>query len=1571
MEIVDVREKDYIMINDIKVVKRKMWGKDSTKLENGISVHLDGSFGCYQTPIRKNTFFCTDDTLVYSCGNHLVLYDVVRKKQKYIMKNIEDQPLTAMNFFTNSKGEISVAVALKSKSDTLPQVKVYSSAKSFNYSLVHNMQNSIILDTAFILKSKYLITLTHLNKGFIISIYKVQKEKLACFRQIDDQEATKIEVFDKNLSEFIIYGKNFCKIYTFDYQGLIMEERYDIYAILQEALDQQFNDQIIEVLWLQETNTIVIACYENKLFLFKDYKYVQTIEVELFDKDLIYAGRNSKQSKQEQEMMAAQILEQQKQLSKSISISCMAKLQRGVAIGFQGSAMLSLYELDSTDKNLVHRGNFPLKEENVMKIHSIDIAPDDMYAVINVLFHQRGNHVAPKIKSDGVFATSEEEKKEQQGKLEIFMFNLAVVDAIRSVQKDPYEPLFDQGVHKGAILDLSVCPTRSFLVSICEDRTAKFIDFGTEFRELISQFFHESPLSVSIHPLSIQCAIGYKDGIKIFYILDDEIKHVYTNNTKPCTAISYSNGGHLLAAANGSMITIYNPYEFTALQQLNGHAAALKEIEWIDNDLKIISTCQNGLLNVWDIQTGQRVVEFAYKTHKLNAVTYDLKYDLVVCACADNKLRLFKEKGMTQICEYETSPCQFTSINIDKRFEVIIFGTSEGSVRIYLWPFWTFQSKMMEYLEIPIHQCSITSIKVSSDYQYLITASEDNSIFFSKIREYVEGEDVTAADLLSQMNPAKEQNNYYQNIDKITSAYSLNTLCLCSRFSQETKKESIKELEFRLQNYKSDIEDEKEKWEDIYSQRIKTLKEKHNDSKQKQKENLSNIYNDHEIRYNELKDKLSNQKNETEEIMEQMSEKNSKDLIQCYQIRDKLQEESLNLKKKYALQLDNAQNQYSLTLKKVEDEYNGKFNDIFNKYREALENVNNDQKKFHEVLTQQEQDFDTFFTSTKQNLKLELQDEMKRTEDLRSSNSKYNKEIQNYKERQVYLNQESEQLNQEIQNLIIDQQNFKEKYDIMSKQLSEKEDIINLREQQVKDLRSKNVHLQNFQKVYDYQVTTLKDERLPLKEHLTNMEKHVKNLYNELLEEAGTNKKIDKDIKQHHDHVKELKTQLSDKQEIVRKTQRLVDNFEYQILSMLRNEKFQMWPKMLTEIYNDNFGDSNKLEKAIEQSVIGVNLRELKKDQFLEQIEQEQQYLIGQDLRGQRDFLARQLVKVASDYRKVMESRNDAYLKVQNMNTLLINECNKMREEKQKLKEYLGVQKKAYREVKRQLAAHIGINFNEIKDQEHFPFLDDIDDELDEPEANLDDNLYDSSRKQFGEGKFGLEDDEFMQNEETLEQFKKDTISVSPNKQQANLSQGKSFSTMNFHSSLHQNSTKSMKKNPSQNMKDQLPFIQYQQKKSQSVSSIYQKSIKPLSVTEKKQNQKQLIQDLLKQIEDINDNEDSSINGEKLKERVQNFLFQEKKDTVGPLAVTQKNQPTMFKTSQNFALKKPVSQQRNSPNGGTESKISTASNFMQTFSSNLGFAQTGIEFNRKQLQSSQSQQQNQQQQQTQQQLSSK
>lgn len=45
-----------------------------------------------------------------------------------------------------------------------------------------------------------------------------------------------------------------------------------------------------------------------------------------------------------------------------------------------------------------------------------------------------------------------------------------------------------------------------------------------------------------------------------------------------------------------------------------------------------------------------------------------------------------------------------------------------------------------------------------------------------------------------------------------------------------------------------------------------------------------------------------------------------------------------------------------------------------------------------------------------------------------------------------------------------------------------------MKEQEIKEYRLKNQHLNNFKTVYDYRVTTLQDERQPIIEHSQNMD---------------------------------------------------------------------------------------------------------------------------------------------------------------------------------------------------------------------------------------------------------------------------------------------------------------------------------------------------------------------------------------------------------------------------------------------------------------------------------------------------
>ena len=100
---------------------------------------------------------------------------------------------------------------------------------------------------------------------------------------------------------------------------------------------------------------------------------------------------------------------------------------------------------------------------------------------------------------------------------------------------------------------------------------------------------------------------------------------------------------------------------------------------------------------------------------------------------------------------------------------------------MYLWPF--LRSGMgkdnYEFYELTVHQEAITTIRVSYDDEYLITGSADGSIYFLRLRELVDGEDVTSIDALTNYGTGKEKNGGVA-AGKLTGMYGLNDFCFLS-----------------------------------------------------------------------------------------------------------------------------------------------------------------------------------------------------------------------------------------------------------------------------------------------------------------------------------------------------------------------------------------------------------------------------------------------------------------------------------------------------------------------------------------------------------------------------------------------------------------------------------------------------------------------------------------------------------------------------------------------------------------------------------------------------------------------
>ena len=116
-----------------------------------------------------------------------------------------------------------------------------------------------------------------------------------------------------------------------------------------------------------------------------------------------------------------------------------------------------------------------------------------------------------------------------------------------------------------------------------------------------------------------------------------------------------------------------------------------------------------------------------------------------------------------------TYPFIVTRILIVNELGTAFMGTSHGKVRAYQWPFTDMMKFTKSFTEIQLHKSTITQLKIVHDFSYLVSGSEDGSIFISKITPYSDGMVVNDSSILHTFKVNKK--NY-------TSLYYLqNYLC--------------------------------------------------------------------------------------------------------------------------------------------------------------------------------------------------------------------------------------------------------------------------------------------------------------------------------------------------------------------------------------------------------------------------------------------------------------------------------------------------------------------------------------------------------------------------------------------------------------------------------------------------------------------------------------------------------------------------------------------------------------------------------------------------------------------------
>lgn len=1075
----------------------------------------------------------------------------MKKKQSFVIRRREDGDVTAMNFFYGNKANANqislIAVALESTLKELPTIIVHDKTLQSSTPVVfsHLSPNMNIINISFLYKGKFLVALVEVEPHltYNLSVWAISSPSRIIYSEELKGKYRRTEPCLMDSGMFTVCSEREVRVYHLDAKVESVSLAEDKSKSINTYIELDDSDEIVDHCWIKGENKLIVAS-KYKLFIYDGTVFEESLVFELTTQEMKKIIKDKavsitqeglypsieyviefmnkvgtlEKSKSLPEMLQIAIdsemdeseymcdydglKDEQKRVilrrlyskfnkmvlkDRGISISCLCRQENGFAVGFRGAGMIVVYKkrkdgfsIDSTST---------IKNQNIQRICYMSSAQDDNHIVVTAKISNKYN----------LEAVDDNERKDDNsdGSVEIIIFNSSLVNTIKNSTMEPFEFLYPQGSHSSGVLDVVLPPTKSIAASMSRDKTLKIWQYGGDQKQIASYGFSKYEFSkhelvIDIHPLSIQVAIGFKEGLKIYFLVEGELVVAYENFERACHAVSYSSRGHLLAVGYGSEIQLLDPYSFTLIKKFKQHSNDMRSLSWVGRDRYLVSLCINSNFNVWDGYKGYTAVlddSMINRVSKITAVAYDSEFDLFVCCCSDSYLRVYSKGKVDPYADFETGEgIIFTSVMISKRLQVIFFGTNIGSVRIYLWPLIKLD-RVYDSTQMFIHLSAINCIRITPNFEYLVTTSEDSSIYFLKIKEIQKGKNTTVADPLNVLNDQKDADI----VGKISNAFSLNEFSLMSNAMQRDMVKRMNELESDLQNKITEIDEDNEKLTAEHNAEIHRKENENQEELKRMNIMLATSMDEEGSKQKNLELQIKESKSKLNEIIKKKEEDHRNQLLKLYDERDQIESEMKKFKEMKDEELISSNKIFKNQIDDMKNKFDTKKVDLNKKYAQSIFYLKEDQKKFKEALKQSEEEYNILIEETTSKLKGKIDEKKKQTEILRSKYSKLQKDNQKNSERVANLEKlinETKNQNNQLEN---DIQSFRLKYNEMEDRLNQQEHVINYKESKIKEYRNKNYHLQNFKSVHDYRVTTLKEAHEPLTEYVDNLE--VSNIF--------------------------------------------------------------------------------------------------------------------------------------------------------------------------------------------------------------------------------------------------------------------------------------------------------------------------------------------------------------------------------------------------------------------------------------------------------------------------------------------
>lgn len=276
-----------------------------------------------------------------------------------------------------------------------------------------------------------------------------------------------------------------------------------------------------------------------------------------------------------------------------------------------------------------------------------------------------------------------------------------------------------------SIIDMDVPVRKSFVAALGSDRTVRIYNFLNHSCEIFKDFADE-PLCMSVHPSGFYMLLGFPDRLRMMRILSDDIRTDREFPLRNCKKCAFSNGGHVFAAAQGSVVYLFNTWTYEPITILKGHNGKVTSILWNKSDTHVVTSGSDGAVYSWNVKESKRDNEYIIKGVSYSSAC--LCNGLIYATGSDKSLRIIADSMVQMELFSQTEHSQIVLSNCGT---MMFGGTVTGSVKAFKFPFLPGTTEL-DSAEVAqhnqLHAAKITRMRITYDDKYIFSASEDGCI---------------------------------------------------------------------------------------------------------------------------------------------------------------------------------------------------------------------------------------------------------------------------------------------------------------------------------------------------------------------------------------------------------------------------------------------------------------------------------------------------------------------------------------------------------------------------------------------------------------------------------------------------------------------------------------------------------------------------------------------------------------------------------------------------------------------------------------------------------------------------